>query len=133
MSPTIAAEPAHEVNRDEVASEAYRLSLNRHGAPDPVSDWFEAEAIVRARMADRRRQHAAAAERVITPAPEEIAVPPRAVSAAARAAAERAKAAKAAAAAKAAKETKGKTTSASAGRTSNNGRSSNSNKKSGKR
>jgi hypothetical protein len=106
MSP--ATSSPSEVNRDEVAAEAYRLSLKRVGALDPIGDWFEAEALVAARMEERRKQHADAAQRVITPAPEDVAVPARTVSAAAKAAAQRAMAAKEA--------SKAKATSAPAGR-----------------
>lgn len=102
------ARPAVEPNRDEVASEAYRLSLKRVGAPDPAADWFEAEALVAARMEERRKQHADAAQRVIAPSPEEVAVPPRTVSAAAKAAAERVMAAKNAAKTKSAGAAAGK-------------------------
>jgi hypothetical protein len=99
---TPAAEPAKtpDLNREEVAAEAYKLSVSRaqRGAtPDAVGDWFEAEAIVRARMEEKRQAHAAAAARVLTaPIPESA----RPVTAAGKAAAKKAVEAKAAAKAK---------------------------------
>lgn len=93
--PTPAAEPEKtvEMNREEVTAEAYKLSVaraQRGEKPDAVGDWFEAEAIVKARMEERRLQHAAAAARVLTVPAEEA----RPVSAAGKAAAKRAKEAK---------------------------------------
>ncbi|HYC78931.1 MAG TPA: hypothetical protein VEI02_14995 [Planctomycetota bacterium] len=99
MSNTSAQKPA-EVNRDEVAKEAFQVSQRRAGPPDPVNDWFEAENIVRARMEQRRADMAAAAARIISPPPETSPGEPRPVSAAAKAAALKAKQAKSAATAR---------------------------------
>ncbi len=96
---TPAAKPlkSSDLSREEVAAEAYKLSVARsqRGAPqDAIGDWFEAEAIVRARKEEKRKEHADAAARVMTaPLPEEA----RTITAAGKAAAKKAAAKKAAA------------------------------------
>lgn len=94
---TPAAEPlkSSDLSREEVAAEAYKLSVarsQRGAAQDAVGDWFEAEAIVRARMEEKRKEHAHAAARVMTaPLPEEA----RVITAAGKTAAKNAAAKKA--------------------------------------
>ena len=103
---TPAAKPlkSSDLSREEVAAEAYKLSVARsqRGAPqDAIGDWFEAEAIVRARKEEKRKEHADAAARVMTaPLPEEA----RTITAAGKAAATKAAAKKAAEAAAKAKQ-----------------------------
>ncbi len=123
---TPAAKPlkSSDLSREEVAAEAYKLSVARsqRGAPqDAVGDWFEAEAIVRARKEEKRKEHADAAARVMTaPLPEEA----RTITAAGKAAAKKAAAKKAAEAAAKAKQKPASKSAAKPARTKSKSKSS---------
>jgi hypothetical protein len=128
-TPSSPSDPRIELNREDVVQEAYRLSMaraERGEAADAVADWFEAEAVVRARMETRREELASAARRVMTVEDDDGARP---ATAKGREAAKRAKAAKAAKAAKSAKpSSKEKSASATRG-----GGSKSASKKSGRK
>ncbi len=123
---TPAAEPlkSSELSREEVAAEAYKLSVarsQRGASQDAVGDWFEAEAIVRARKEEKRKEHADAAARVMTaPLPEEA----RTITAAGKAAAKKAAAKKAAEAAAKAKQKPASKSAAKPARTKSKSKSS---------